>query len=174
MTLLLTPKDLESIIRVDHAGEYGAKRIYEGQLRVLKNKPSAVVIEEMYAQELAHLETFSQMIPKNRVRPTLLQPLWHWGAYAMGAGTAFLGEKAAMACTAAVEEVIDAHYQEQIKFLGEDQMALKNTLEKFRAEECQHRDIAYDHGAKEAPAYPLLSGVIKGMTRLAIALSKRL
>lgn len=165
--------DIKSIIRVDQAGEYGAKRIYEGQLRVLKNKACASVIEEMYAQELDHLNAFNELMVKNRVRPTLFQPLWHVGAYVLGAGTALLGEKAAMACTAAVEEVIDEHYQEQIEALGTDNPELSQMIEKFREDEIHHRDTAYDHGAELAPAYPLLSRAIKFTTRVAIEISKR-
>ena len=166
--------DVNSIIRVNQAGEYGAKRIYQGQLRILKNTPSAPVIEEMYIQEVNHLQTFDDLMVRDHVRPTLFQPLWHVGAYLLGAGTALLGEKAAMACTAAVEEVIDEHYQDQIASLGTDHPALSQVIEKFWEDECHHRDTAYDRGARQAPAYPILSDMIKTTTRLAIALSKRI
>ena len=165
--------DTNAIIRVDQAGEYGAKRIYEGQLRILKNKSIAPVIKEMYAQELDHLNSFNELMVKNRVRPTLFQPFWHIGAYILGAGTALLGEKAAMACTAAVEEVIDEHYQEQIEALGDSSPELSKMIEQFREDELHHKDTAFNHGAELAPAYPLLSCAIKLTTRLAIAISKR-
>jgi ubiquinone biosynthesis monooxygenase Coq7 len=165
---------LERILRVDHAGEYGAKRIYEGQLSVLKTAPSTPTIRHMLQQELEHLDAFSRLLPQRRVRPTLLSPLWHVGGFAMGAATAMLGEKAAMACTEAVEEVIDAHYSRQIEALGEAEPELRATIEKFRAEEVEHRDTARAEGAAEAPAYPLLSRGIKAITRGAIWLSERI
>lgn len=164
---------LARILRVDHAGEYGAKRIYEGQLAVLKNAPSAPTIRHMAEQEQAHLDTFNRLLPKHRVRPTLLSPLWHAGGFVLGAATALLGEKAAMACTEAVEEVIDAHYAKQVEALGETEPELRETIEKFRTEEIEHRDTARAEGAAEAPAYPLLSRGIKAITRGAIWLSER-
>lgn len=169
------PRQLvERILRVDHAGEYGAKRIYEGQLSVLKKAPSTPTIRHMLQQELEHLDTFSRLLPQRRVRPTLLSPLWHVGGFAMGAATAMLGEKAAMACTEAVEEVIDAHYAKQVEALGEAEPELRATIEKFRADELEHRDTARAEGAAEAPAYPLLSRGIKAITRGAIWLSERI
>lgn len=165
---------LERILRVDHAGEYGAKRIYEGQLSVLKKAPSTPTIRHMLQQELEHLDAFSRLLPQRRVRPTLLTPLWHVGGFAMGAATAMLGEKAAMACTEAVEDVIDAHYAKQVEALGETEPELRATIEKFRAEEVEHRDTARAEGAAEAPAYPLLSRGIKAITRGAIWLSERI
>ena len=165
---------LERILRVDHAGKYGAKRIYEGQLSVLKKAPSTPTIRHMLQQELEHLDAFSRLLPQRRVRPTLLSPLWHAGGFAMGAATALLGEKAAMACTEAVEEVIDAHYARQIEALGEAEPELRATIEKFRAEEVEHRDTARAEGAAEAPGYPLLSRGIKAITRGAIWLSERI
>lgn len=165
---------LERILRVDHAGEYGAKRIYEGQLSVLKKAPSTPTIRHMLQQELEHLDAFNRLLPQRRVRPTLLAPLWHVGGFAMGAATAMLGEKAAMACTEAVEEVIDAHYARQIAALGEAEPELRATIETFRAEEVEHRDTARAEGAAEAPAYPLLSRGIKAITRGAIWLSERI
>ncbi|WP_341914502.1 demethoxyubiquinone hydroxylase family protein [Ferrovibrio terrae] len=164
---------LERILRVDHAGEYGAKRIYEGQLSVLKTAPSTPTIRHMLKQELEHLDTFNRLLPQRRVRPTLLTPLWHVGGFAMGAATALLGEKAAMACTEAVEEVIDAHYARQVEALGDAEPELRATIEKFRADEIEHRDTARNEGASEAPAYPLLSRGIKAITRGAIWLSER-
>jgi ubiquinone biosynthesis monooxygenase Coq7 len=164
---------LERILRVDHAGEYGAKRIYEGQLSVLKAAPSTPTIRHMLKQEQVHLDTFDRLLPQRRVRPTLLTPLWHVGGFALGAATALLGEKAAMACTEAVEEVIDAHYAKQVANLGESEPELRATIEKFRADEVEHRDTARAEGAAEAPGYPLLSKGIKAITRGAIWLSER-
>ena len=171
----LTPAEtLARMIRVDQAGEYGARRIYEGQLAVLGRSQAAATIRRMHEQELAHLETFDRLITERRVRPTLLQPVWHVAGFALGAATALLGEKAAMACTVAVEEVIDEHYAGQAERLGEDEAELKATIEKFRAEELEHRDIGLEHDAEGAPAYPVLSGAIKAGSRLAIWLSERL
>lgn len=164
---------LHQMIRVNQAGEYGAKRIYEGQLSVLKNSPSAPTIEHMRDQELHHLETFNKLMVEGRVRPTLLQPLWHVAGFVMGAGTAFLGEKAAMACTVAVEEVIDEHYRSQLDELDEDHQDLKDTINQFRLEELEHREIALDHGAEETRAYPLLTTTIKTASRFAIWLSTK-
>lgn len=170
-----TPKDrMASMLRVNLAGEYGAKRIYEGQLAILKGKPSALLIEHMKTQEIAHLEAFEKLVIENRVRPTLLQPLWHITGYALGVGTALLGEKAAMACTAAVEEVIDHHYEKQLTHLGKTNPKLRALIKKCQKEECEHRDMAYQEGAREAPAFPLLSKTIKGTSRLAIWLSERI
>ncbi len=170
----LTPAEtLARMIRVDQAGEYGARRIYEGQLAVLGRSPAAATIRKMHEQELAHLETFDRLIAERRVRPTLLQPVWHVAGFALGAATALLGEKAAMACTVAVEEVIDEHYAGQSERLGEDEAELKKTIEDFRADELEHRDIGLEHDAEGAPVYPVLSGAIKAGSRLAIWLSER-
>lgn len=169
-----TPRQrLERILRVDHAGEYGAKRIYEGQLAVLGRSPAAPTIRKMADQEQAHLDAFDKLLPERRVRPTLLGPLWHVGGFALGAATALLGEKAAMACTEAVEEVIDGHYAKQIDALGEAEPELRATLAQFRAEEIEHRDTAREHGAADAPGYEALSRGVKAATRLAIWLSER-
>ena len=173
------PGDLDAeaqvhrIIRVDHAGEYGAKRIYDGQLAVLRRSPAAPVIRRMSEQERRHLARFERLVPERRVRPTLLQPLWHVAGYALGAATAMLGERAAMACTVAVEEVIDRHYARQIEALGADEAELKTLLEEFRRDELEHRDTALAAGAEEAGAYPVLRAGIKAASRLAIWLSER-
>ncbi|HVJ31864.1 MAG TPA: demethoxyubiquinone hydroxylase family protein [Terriglobia bacterium] len=165
---------IDRIIRVDHAGEFGARRIYEGQLAVLKNHPDAAVIRHMHEQELVHLRTFEKLMVQRRVRPTALHPVWNLAGFALGAATAMLGPKAAMACTVAVEEVIDEHYRQQHERLGESESELKETIEKFRAEEVQHRDIGLQRGAEEATAYPLLTGAIKAGSRLAIWLAERI
>jgi ubiquinone biosynthesis monooxygenase Coq7 len=164
---------LARMIRVDHAGEYGARRIYEGQLAVLGKSACAPTLKHMHEQELVHLRTFEDLMVSHRVRPTLLQPVWHVAGFALGAATALLGEKAAMACTVAVEEVIDQHYAGQHEQLEDDQAALKDTIETFRQEELEHRDIGLQHGAEETPGYELLTGAVKAGSRLAIWLSER-
>jgi len=165
---------IERIIRVDQAGEYGAVRIYQGQLAVLGKGPKGDMIRHMKEQEDVHLDTFTKMASERRVRPTALMPLWHIAGFALGAGTALLGEKAAMACTVAVEETIDEHYQAQIKKLGDDEKDLRDTCATFREEELEHRDIGYAHGAENAAGYPILSRAIKFGTKLAINLSEKI
>ncbi|MGE5503145.1 MAG: demethoxyubiquinone hydroxylase family protein [Actinomycetota bacterium] len=160
-------------LRVDQAGELGAVRIYQGQKAVLGKGPAGPLLDRMAEQERHHLETFDKLIAERRVRPTVLSPLWHLAGFALGAGTALLGERAAMACTVAVEEAIDEHYAAQAEALGEDEAELKATIEAFRADELEHRDIGLAHGAESAPAYPLLSAGIKAGCRLAIWLSER-
>jgi len=161
------------IIRVDHAGEYGARRIYEGQLAILATSRSAATLRHMHEQEARHLEAFERLIREERVRPTALFPIWHVAGFALGAATALMGEKAAMACTAAVEEVIDDHYAQQAESLEALEPALKAMIEEFRADEAEHRDTAIAEGAEEAPGYELLSAVIKAGSRTAIWLSER-
>ncbi|MAL79419.1 MAG: demethoxyubiquinone hydroxylase family protein [Sneathiella sp.] len=171
----LNPREqLERIIRVDHAGEFGAVRIYEGQLAVLGKTESGETLRHMRDQELVHREKFEQLLAERRVRPTLLGPVWHVAGFALGAGTALLGKEAAMACTEAVEEVIDAHYREQLDTLGEDETELKETISRFRDEEIEHRDTAREAGASEAPAYELLTTAVKAGSKLAIWLSSRI
>jgi ubiquinone biosynthesis monooxygenase Coq7 len=165
---------VEAMIRVDHAGEYGAVRIYEGQLAVLRGTDAGDAIEEMAAQEEKHLKTFDALAADRHVRPTLLSPLWHVAGFALGAGTALLGPKAAMACTQAVEEVIDEHYAAQAAKLGDDEADLRATIEEFRADEIEHRDRAIEAGAEQAPGYELLTGAVKAGSRLAIWLSTRI
>jgi len=167
--------DLERMIRVDQAGEYGAVRIYEGQIAVLGNgSANAGVLRHMRDQEKHHLETFNRLVVDRRVRPTAMTPVWHVLGFALGAGTALMGEKAAMACTVAVEEAIDGHYKAQAERLSDDQSALRDTVLRFRDEELEHRDIGLRNGAEQAPAYPVLSSAIKGGTRLAIWISERI
>ncbi|MGE5514344.1 MAG: demethoxyubiquinone hydroxylase family protein [Bacteroidota bacterium] len=160
-------------LRVDQAGELGAVRIYQGQRAVLGKGRHGPILAHMAQQEQHHLDTFNKLIAERRVRPTVLSPLWHVAGFALGAGTALLGERAAMACTVAVEEAIDEHYADQAAALGEDEAALKTTIEQFRAEELEHRDIGLANGAEQAPAYPLLSTAIKTGCKLAIWLSER-
>jgi ubiquinone biosynthesis monooxygenase Coq7 len=161
------------IIRVDHAGEYGAVRIYEGQHAVLGRTAAGPTIAEMAEHERRHLAAFDRLIVERRVRPTVLSPIWHVAGYALGAATALLGTRAAMACTVAVEEVIDEHYRRQAEALGEDEAPLRAMIEEFRADELHHRDIGLHEGAEQAPGYELLSAAIKAGSRAAIWLSER-
>ncbi len=171
----LRPEELvERMIRVDHAGEFGAVRIYEGQYAVLKNTEDADTIRHMKEQEEVHRETFEKLLTDRRVRPTVLSPIWNIAGFALGAGTALLGKEAAMACTEAVEEVIDEHYLHQLEQLGDDESDLKDVITKFRDEEIEHRDIAREEGASDAPGYELLTTAVKTGSRLAIWLSSRI
>ena len=166
--------EIERMIRVDHAGEYGAVRIYDGQLAVMRHGRARDEIRRMAEHEARHLATFNELVRTRHVRPTLLQPLWHMAGYALGAATALLGEEAAMACTVAVEEVIDEHYRGQAERLGDAEPALKQTILAFGDEELAHRQRAIEHGAMETLGYDLVSGVIKAGSRLAIWLSTRI
>jgi ubiquinone biosynthesis monooxygenase Coq7 len=167
--------DTDSMIRVDQAGEYGAVRIYCGQLAMLGARhPAARIIARMKAQEERHLERFDEMMVDRGVRPSLLQPFWHVAGYALGAATALIGPNAAMACTAAVETEIDRHYSGQRRTLGADEPELDATIAQFQAEEIEHRDTAIAAGAERAPAYPILAGLIRLGCRAAIRLSKRI
>ena len=167
---------LEQIARVDHAGEYGAKRIYEGQLAVLRKSSCGDMIRHMRDQELEHLAYFEDQVRARHVRPTLLMPLWHVGGFALGAITALMGEKAAMACTVAVEAVIDGHYQEQLDVLAQVQgeEALVERIEKFKEDEKEHHDAGLAHGAEATPMYGVLYHIVAGVTRTAIEFSKRI
>ena len=165
---------LDRMIRVDHAGEYGAARIYAGQLAVLGRGPRGDTLRHMRDQEVVHLARFSTLIAERRVRPTALLPFWHLAGFALGALTAAMGERAAMACTVAVEETIDAHYAAQIEALPPEEGALSETIEQFRQEELEHRDIGLAHGAEQAPGYRVLSAAIRTGCRAAIAISERL
>ena len=164
---------VERTIRVDHAGEYGAKRIYEGQLAVLGRTKYGPMIEHMKAQEQVHLDTFSRLIGERRVRPTALLPFWHVAGFALGAASALLGHRGAMACTVAVEEAIDEHYRAQEDTLGDDEAELRTDIARFRAEELEHRDTGLEHEAEQAPAYRLLSAAIKTGCKIAIKISER-
>ena len=169
-----TARDVvERTIRVDHAGEYGAKRIYEGQLAVLGRTKYGPLIEHMKAQEQVHLDTFSRLIGERRVRPTALLPFWHVAGFALGAASALLGHRGAMACTVAVEEAIDEHYRAQEDTLGDDEAELRADIARFRAEELEHRDTGLEHEAEQAPAYRLLSAAIKTGCKIAIKISER-
>ena len=167
--------DTESMLRVDQAGEYGATRIYAGQLAVLRrNCPEAKLIARMAAQEQRHLNRFDQLIAERRVRPTALQPLWNVAGFALGAATSLMSEKAALACTDAVETEIDRHYSAQLDQLGDDDEELASAIAEFREDELEHRDSARDAGATGALGYPLLTAAIRAGCRVAIELSKRI
>ena len=165
---------VDQVIRVDHAGEYGAQRIYEGQLAILKRHACAPVIRHMADQEQAHLKAFETYMKERQARPTVLIPLWHVLGFAMGAGTALLGEKAAMACTVAVERVIADHYAEQETSLPPEEETLKAAIRRFRAEELEHHNTGIEYGAERAPLYHALAHAVSGATRVAIWLSKRI
>lgn len=165
-------KDIESMIRVNHAGEYGAKRIYEGQLAFIQDRRAKKLITEMHKQELEHLEYFEGQMRERRVRPTAFFPLWHMAGYALGAATALMGKSTAMMCTEAVEEVIAKHYQSQLDVLEEGD--LKTHIEEFMHDELEHGDIAKAHEAGLSPMYAVLSGAIKLGCRAAIHISKRI
>tara|TARA_B100000575_G_C23053770_1_gene606606 strand:+ start:500 stop:1087 length:588 start_codon:yes stop_codon:yes gene_type:complete len=171
---ITTHKILEEIIRVDHAGEYGATRIYDGQIAVFgKNTKIGKTIKHMADQEQEHIDKFNELILEHRIRPTALLPLWNVAGFALGASTALLGEKAAMACTVAVEKVIGEHYQEQLDLLKDDHKDLKKTISKFRDDELEHHDIGIDHDAESAPGYRIMSKVIEFGCKTAIAISKK-
>ena len=166
---------LEEIIRVDHAGEYGATRIYDGQIAVFgKNSKIGKTIQHMADQEQEHIQKFEELIVKNRIRPTALIPVWNVAGYALGVSTALLGEKAAMACTVAVETVIGNHYGEQLSLLEDDQKELKKTIKKFKADELEHHDIGIAHDAEKTPGYKVLSKVIELGCKTAIEISKKI
>lgn len=165
------------MLRVDHAGELGAVRIYQGQLAVLSRAPAQretqALVEHMAEQEARHKAAFDRLLNEHKVRPTALEPFWSAAGFALGAATALIGPRAAMACTAAVEEVIDEHYRRQTEELKADEGALKDLIEEFRAEEAEHWATAIAEGAEKAPAYPLLSGLIKAGCRIAIRIAEK-
>ena len=171
-------KTLEEIIRVDHAGERGAIKIYEGQLLALKtikqDNNLKNTIEEMKEQEKEHLEYFEKEIQKRKIKPTYLLPLWDLMGVGLGFGTALLGKKAAMLCTASVEEVIEDHYQNQLKRLGKDEKDLKAKIEKFRGDEINHKNIAYKSGATNKGIYSIMDKVIRTGSRIAITISEKI
>jgi len=165
----------DRMLRVDQAGEYGATRIYAGQLAVMGTRaPHSGAVAAMAAQEAAHRERFDALMAERGCRPTALQPVWSVAGYALGAATALMGPEAAMACTAAIEEEIDRHYTRQLEELGEDDPTLAAMIDEFRTDERAHRDAALAAGAERAPGYPLLSGAIRLGCRIAIRLSERI
>ena len=171
-------KIIEEIIRVDHAGERGAIKIYEGQLLALKtikeDKNLRNTIEEMKEHEQEHLEYFEKEIQRRKIKPTLFLPLWDLMGVTLGFGTALMGKKAAMLCTASVEEVIEDHYKNQLKKLGNDEMKLKAKIEKFQEDETNHKNIAYNEGASSKGIYSLMDKVIKTGSKIAINISEKI
>jgi ubiquinone biosynthesis monooxygenase Coq7 len=166
---------IASMIRVNQAGEYGAKRIYAGQLAVMGDRsPAARSIAHMAEQEQRHLTAFDKMMAERGIRPTALQPVWEVAGFALGAVTAAIGPEAAMACTVAIETEIDRHYSEQLAELGDSDPELSSMVAEFQAEELEHKATALAEGAERAPAYPLMSATIRAGCRAAIALSKRI
>jgi len=167
--------DRASMLRVNQAGEYGATRIYAGQLAVLRrNCPEAKLIARMAAQERNHLDRFNALMSGRRVRPTALQPLWNVAGFALGAATALMSEEAALACTDAVETEIDRHYSQQLAELGDEDPELAGDIAAFQADEREHRDVAREAGATNAVGYPVLTAAIRAGCRVAIELSKRI
>ena len=168
---------VEEFIRVDHAGERGAVKIYEGQLLALntlvKNDGLKKTIEEMKIHEKEHCEFFEKEIKKRKIEPTKFLPLWDLLGVGLGFGSTLLGKKAAMLCTASVEEVIDKHYLDQINQLGDDEKELKSKIIKFRKDELHHKDIAYEKGATKKGLYSILDKVIKTGSKIAINISEK-
>lgn len=165
----------DAMVRVDQAGEYGATRIYAGQLAVMGDRtPTARTIAGMANQEEHHRAFFDALIAKRGVRPTMLQPFWDVAGFGLGVVTAALGPQAAMACTAAIETEIDLHYQQQLEQLGDKDPELRDAVARFRDEEIEHRDTAIASGAESTPGYPVLSALIRAGCRFAIGVSKRI
>ena len=171
-------KKVEEFIRVDHAGERGAVKIYEGQLLALntlvKDENLKKIIEEMKIHEKEHCEFFEKEIMKRNIKPTKFLPLWDLLGVGLGFGSTLLGKKAAMLCTASVEEVIDEHYQNQINQLGSDEKNLKKKITKFREDELHHKDIAYDKGATKKGLYSIMDKIIKTGSKIAINISEKI
>ena len=171
-------KILEEIIRVDHAGERGAIKIYEGQLLALntikQDEHLKNIIQEMKEQEKEHLEYFETEIQKRKIKPTYLLPLWDLMGVSLGFGTALLGKKAAMLCTASVEEVIESHYENQLKKLGSDEKDLKAKIEKFKNDEVDHKNTAYNFGANKSGIYSVMDKLIKAGSKIAINISEKI
>jgi len=166
---------IERMIRVNHAGEFGAKRIYAGQLAVMGDRtPAARSIAHMAEQEERHLSAFDKMMTERGVRPTALHPVWNVAGFALGAVSAAIGPEAAMACTVAVETEIDRHYSEQLAEIGDSDPELSAMIEDFQADELEHKATALEQGAERAPAYPLLSALVRMGCRTAIAVSKHI
>ena len=170
----LSKNQIDSILRVDHAGETAAAKIYDGQLAVLKNTPVGPTIQHMKDQEQEHLDTFNHLLVENDARPTLLLPLWNVMGFGLGVASAIMGEKAAMACTIAVEEVIGEHYAKQVEVLDDDHKELKSKLMKFRDEELEHLETGVEHDGENAPGYPIMKTIVQFGCRTAIKISEKI
>ena len=172
-----TSNKVEEFIRVDHAGERGAVKIYQGQLlalnTIIKDESLKKTIEEMQVHEKEHCEFFENEIKKRNIKPTKFLPLWDLLGMGLGFGSTILGKKAAMLCTASVEEVIDKHYLDQINQLGPDEKELKKKIIKFREDELDHKDIAYEKGATKKGLYSIMDKIIKTGSRIAIKISEK-
>ena len=171
-------KILEEIIRVDHAGERGAIKIYEGQLLALntlkQDEKLKGIIKEMKEQEKEHLEYFEKEIQKRKMKPTYFLPLWDLMGVSLGFGTALLGKKAAMLCTASVEEVIEEHYENQLRKIGEDEKELKKKIEKFKEDEVNHKNTAYEVGVSKTGLYSIMDKIIRTGSKIAITISEKI
>ena len=165
---------IDSILRVDHAGETAAAKIYDGQLAVLKNTPVGPTIQHMKDQEQEHLDTFNHLLVENDTRPTVLLPLWNVMGFGLGVASAIMGEKAAMACTIAVEEVIGEHYAKQVEVLDGEHKELKSKLMKFRDEELEHLETGIEHDGENAPGYPIMKTIVQFGCRTAIKISEKI
>jgi len=170
----LTKEDIDAILRVDHAGETAAAKIYDGQLAILKHTSVGPTIQHMKNQEQEHLDTFNKLLVENNTRPTVLLPIWNVMGFGLGMASAIMGEKAAMACTIAVEEVIGEHYAKQAEALDEDRPELKATLIKFRDEELDHLQTGVEHEGREAPGYEIMKTIVQFGCRTAIKISEKL
>ena len=175
---IISKKKIEEFIRVDHAGERGAVKIYEGQLLALntlvKDEALKKTVEEMKVHEKEHSDFFEKEIKKRNIKPTKLLPLWDLLGVSLGFGSTLLGKKAAMLCTASVEEVIDKHYQDQINQLDNNEKELKKNIIKFREDELHHKDIAYEKGATKKGCYSILDTIIKTGSKIAINISEKI
>ena len=175
---MISKSKIEEFIRVDHAGERGAVKIYEGQLLALntlvRDEELKKIVEEMKVHEKEHCEFFEKEIKKRNIKPTKLLPLWDLLGVTLGFGSTLLGKKAAMLCTASVEEVIDKHYLSQINQLGPEEKELKKKITKFRNDELHHKDIAYEEGATKKGFYSIMDKVIKTGSKLAINISEKI
>lgn len=165
---------ISSIVRVDHAGEFGAVRIYDGQLAVLGERPVGTMLRHMREQEREHLASFARVMAEREARPTVMLPLWHVGGFALGALTAILGERSAMACTEAVEDTVVAHYDRQLEQLPRSEAALSTLITRIRDEEREHGDDAVASGARRAPGYRILYAAISAGCRAAIRISEKI
>ena len=170
----INKKNLDSILRVDHAGETAAAKIYDGQLAILKDTPVGPTIQHMKDQEEEHLDTFNRLLVENDTRPTALLPLWNVMGYGLGVASALMGEKAAMACTIAVEEVIGEHYAKQAETLDKKDDKLKSTLEKFRDDELDHLETGVQHDGENAPGYKIMKTIVQFGCRTAIKISEKI
>lgn len=168
---------IQEMLRVDHAGEYGAVQIYKGQRAIFNKVHGKELISglllEMEEEEQKHLQKFDELLGENKMGPTVFSPIWNIAGFALGAGTALMGEKAAMACTSAVEEVIEQHYADQAEELGDEEAELRDTVLEFREDELAHKETAIENGAEETPGYGLLKSVIQTGCRVAIRLSEK-